>query len=260
MKKFRFLFLVPAIFSMVACGMGKEINADKAKEIAKGMKDVKQPEDYEATIKMVSYDAEDKTNTKAEYSLKKNSAGEFYAAIKTETTGDKEDNYDMDVAVYLVNNDKYDQVVYMKSYDNKDKKDNIEVIVKKGNELEYAQAFAEIQAEIGSLTLYLSGADQLESIIDAAEKEAKDNDNVTVKYYSNGSQNLSIKEIAKETDDKDAQFGESTITFDKGLLVSSETKMESKAGDKLEMSIKVTYPSSVKISLPSGWESYIDAK
>ena len=64
----------------------------------------------------------------------------------------------------------------------------------------------------------------------------------------------------KETDDEKAQFGESSITFDKGLLTETTTKLSDKAGNKLEMKITCKYPKSVKIELPSGWESYLKAE
>ena len=256
MKKLKFLFLVPALFSMVACGLGKEVNADKAKEIAKGMKDVKQPDNFEAKLNMTSYDAEDKTTTSANYDLKKNGDGELYAALKTETKGDGE-SFAMDLEVYYVKNEKYDEVVYMKD-NNADEKDKINVVVKKGNELEFAAAFGEIQSEVASLSVYMTFADALEEAIESAELEAKANENVEVKYYSNGNQNLTIKETMKESDDEIGMSGESTITFDKGLLQSTETKMSNKAGDKMELKLTMKYPNSVKISLPSGWESYIE--
>lgn len=256
MKKLKFLFLVPAIFSMVACGLGKEVNADKAKEIAKGMKDVKQPDNYEATLTMTSYDADDKSTTSANYSIKKNADGELYAAMKTETKGG-DDSFAMDVEVYYVKDSKYDEVVYMKDNSAEKEEDKINVVVKKGNELEFTAAFGEIQSEIASFSVYMTSADSLEEAIESAELEAKANENIEVKYYSNGSQNLTIKETVKESDDKIGMSGESTITFDKGLLQSTETKMTSKDGDRMELKLTMKYPSSVKISLPSGWESHI---
>lgn len=262
MKKFRFLFLVPAIFAMVACnglGKGKEIKAEKAKEIAQGMKDTKQPEDFEIYIEMTSYDAEEKTNSKSNYTLKQNAAGEFYAAMKSETTGGDR-AYNMDVEAYKVKDDKYEEVIYMKSYDADEKKEEIDVYVKKGNETTYAYAEAQVGYEIGSLTVYLTSADELVAAIEAAEKESAANDNIEVKYYSNGADNLTIQEIAKETDDEKSQFGESSITFDKGLLTETTTKFENKAGDKIDMKITCKYPKSVKIDLPSGWESHIQAQ
>ena len=257
MKKFRFLFLVPALFSMVACGLGKEVKADKAKEIAQGMKDTKMPDAYEVTIDMKEYDAEDKETATSKYVLKKN-GDEFFGSIKSEVKGGEDDGYKYEAEVYKVKNDKYDEVLYTKYYDDDEKKDQISVVVKKDNVVNYGLAVASADAEIASLTVYLTSADQLEAAIDLAEKQAADDENIEVKYYSKGDKNLTIKETMKESDKENAQWGESTITFDKGLLTESKTKLTNKAGDTLEMNITVKYPNSVKISLPSGWEDHIE--
>ena len=262
MKKLKFLFLAPAVFAMVACGgIGKEVTVEKAKELAKGMKDVEQPKDYEAVIEMKTYDAEDKSNTVAKYTLKKNANDEFYAAINGENTGGEGEsayNYKTDVEVYYVNNDTYDNVLYMKNNDEEDKEDQITVVVKKGNEAAFAQSYGYVQMEMSELSMYLTTAEYLETAIEAAEEQAKADENITVKYYSKGDKNLTIKETMKESDDEDAYYGETSVTYDKGLLVESKTKVQSKAGDKMEMNITVKYPKSVKVELPKDWESHIE--
>ena len=256
MKKFKLLFLVPALFSMAACGLGQEVNADKAKEIAKNM-NAEGADTYEATISMTTYDAEEKETTKMNYVLKRNADGDIQASMKAESTGG-ENEYKSDIEIYKVKNDQYDEVIYMKYYDDEDKKDDINVYVKKGNELSYATIASSVNLELGSLNAYFYDADELVAAIEMAEAEAKKDDNIEIKYYSTGNNNLTIKETAKQSDDDDAYYGESTITFDKGLLTNSESKMQNKAGDKIELKVSIKYPSSLKISLPNGWESYIE--
>ena len=261
MKKFKFLFLVPALFSMVACGLGSEVKPEKAKEIAQNMAKVEEPKAYEAKLNMTSYDAETKSTSKASYVLKYNKDGDYYGSINLEYPDSKEDGYNSNTKaeVYKVADAEYEEVLYMKSYDFDEKKDEIQVVTKKGNPLEWAQAAASAEYEIGTLDVYMIDADDIVKMIETADLQSEANENLEIKYYSKGANNLTIKETMKKSDDKNAMWGEATITFDKGYLTLMEENLQDNDGSKMNLKIEIKYSDSIKISLPSDWKSHLNA-
>ena len=256
MKKIRFLFIIPALFSLASCGLGKEISADQAKEIAKNMQDVEEPKNYEYNISISTYDAEEKVTVKGSYLIKANEAGNFYASVKIDDP--REDGYSSKEEVYQVKNDEYEEVVYLKSYDYDEKKDVIEVVTKKDNpNYDYISMSAQANAS-SAVSVYALSSEDLYTMIESAESQSKASDLVSYKYFSTGNNNLTIQETMKKSEDAESMSGSGTMTFDKGLISKLESKIETKDGSKVEIKGTFKYPNSLKIDLPRDWKSYLD--
>lgn len=261
MKKFKLLFLIPAVFAMVACnlGKGKEVTAEEAKDIAKNMQEVEEPKNMEISLSMTSYSAERKATSTASYTVKQNEAGDLYVGLKVETKDEKgvDEDSSTDMEIYRVADAEYDEVIYLRNYDFDKKQDEIEAYVKKGNEAQYAYMFESVDHETALVDAYTIPVEEFPDYIEEAELQAKADENISLKYYSNGKNNLTIEETIAKSDKEDAIWGSATITFDNSRLTKLESNQENAEGDKLNIKVEVKYPNSLKISLPNGWKDHI---
>lgn len=257
MKKTRLLLLIPALFSITACGLGSEIKAEKAEEIAENMAEMDPPENIE--MKFSGSETNDNEKIKFEYVYKQNADNEIYAKINV-TGSDSDDNVKGEC--YLVNNDEYGKVAYAKMYDYSAKKDVVEVITYKNNASVFDSEIAPILDMVTEVPQsYYIDADELKLAIASYEAQAKTDDLLTVKYYSKGDNNLTIKATYKGSKTSTTPMnGTITITFDKGYLTSYSASIKYYLTDKTystDFKGTVTYPKSLKISLPSDWENYL---
>lgn len=259
MKKAKLLFLAPALFSIVACGLGSEINYDKAKEVAAGIaKNAAVAKAYEA--KIVVDETDEGAANKGTITLKVNVGGDF-CYIQDVTSKEDGKETKQKSSMYKVADKDYDEVIYMSNWNEKEGKDDIEVYVKKDNEISYAIVAAAL--EVGTLAgeMYISSPASAPALVEAAEGAKKQYEEEAdmkyeVKYYSKGDLNLSIKSTANGTEDGKKVSGTSVMTYDKGLMVSEEIN-EKFGDDKMIVKVDVKYSDSVKVSLPNGWKNYI---
>lgn len=268
MKKAKFLFLVPALFSMVACGLGSEVDAAKAMDLANAI--AKANTKFDNVSLKITSESKGTDAGKSVTEYKANSKGDMY--LKEDASG-KSDGKDVveKMEIYIVANDEYEEVAYMKSYDQDTKKDEIVVYVKKNNPLyDVVASSIKIMAAIGTYMVetpnqapaIVAAAEASKKLFDALSDEEKAGQSYEVKYYSKGDLNLSVqtKAKAKAEDENGKEITieqESVDTFDKGLFVEEKvTSKSSNGGGKMEM--KVSYPSSLNISLPNGWKDHIE--
>lgn len=257
MKKTKLLFLIPALFSITACGLGQEVKPERAEEIADNMAKMESPKNME--MKISGTETLNKETYKIDYHFKVNEDKEIYGKMNL-TGSNEEDNVKCEV--YLVNNEEYGKVAYAKMYDYESKKDLVEVITYKDHMATFDSEIAPLLDQVEDLSdSYYMDAGDLKSTIASYNAQSEADDTISVKYYSKGDNNLSIK--VTYTGDKystNPTSGSTTITFDKGYLTALDMSMKTERLDtnyEIKLKAAINYPSSLKISLPNDWKNYL---
>lgn len=258
------LLAVLPVLMLASCGKGAEIKdqnkIDEIKtNIANKAKDIKC---YEMTFKSESteYDDEQKKNvtTKTDMLYRTNDKGEAY--MKSSGTSDGEKN---ESTVYLVNNEKYKQVLYTSTYDPETQKDEIAVYGYEGNELTFSFSALYFIIPQAYSSMFIDPTEIDFAELDEAEQSTVKYD-TDVKYYSSGDENLTVEakikakgEIDKAAEEYPVSYNY-TIQYDKGYFKSAKIEGTSNKDNKSAIDIAFSVKDSVSIELPAGWEELIN--
>ena len=254
MKKAKLIFLIPALFSITACGLGQEVSPLQAENIADNMV-VENPKNME--MRLTGTEKSDDSSYKIDYMFKKNEDKEIYGKLNISSS---KDTQNVKLELYICNNDDYGKVAYAKEYDSSSNTTQVEVITYKNNSSTFNNEINPVLDQLDEVTdqFYLD-VDDLKSAVTTYNNH--NDSNFTVKYYSKGDNNLSIQATYKATSVSDSSMSSSvTITFDKGCLTSfNQSAKYNLSGASYSANYKCTikYPSSLKITLPSGWKNYL---
>ena len=263
-KKFSLFVLLPALM-LSSCGNGAEVtDSAQLKELTQGISaKVKDIKAYEMTSKSTgaTYDETEKKNIaqSSEMIYRQNANGEKYLKSSSQVGEEKDET-----TIYLVKNEKYQQVLYVDSYDAEAKKNEVTVYGYEGNELTFSfAALYFISPEIYTeLFLDPAGLDVAKAIDAAGDEE--DDMNVSAKYYSKGAGNLTVEISGTVKSEVKADAEETAVketlsaTYDNYYWKSAVIEFESNKGNKNKTDITFTVKDEVKIELPSGWESLIN--
>lgn len=255
MKAKRVLFLAIPAMLLTSCGNGAEITdskelADKAAAIAAKQKEVKNFK-FVMDIDSNSYNEEAKknVNTKTKMAYEQNEEGDI--KLHSEGTSDgKTTTSDF----YLVNNDKYQQVLYIDDFDGS--KHDIQVYGYEGNEFTFS--FAALYYAIPEA--YMSAFSDPTTLI--ASVDEGEEEGAVVKYYSTGDGNLTIEatvtESSVDTSEETAVSTKEVIKYDNYLLKSASVESKSNKGNTSKMNFSLEVKDKFAITLPSGWEALIN--
>ncbi len=256
MKKAKLIFLIPALFSITACGLGQEVSPLQAENIADNMV-VENPKNME--MRLTGTEKSDDSSYKIEYLFKKNEDKEIYGKLNVSSS---KDSQNVKLELYICNNDDYGKVAYAKVYDSSSNTTQVEVITYKNNSSTFNNEINPVLDQLDEVTdQYYLDVDDLKAAVTSYNNQSNNDSNLTVKYYSKGDNNLSIQATYKSKGDSDySTNGSVTITFDKGCLTSFNQSVKfNLGGTSYSSNYKCTikYPSSLKITLPSGWKNYL---
>lgn len=258
MKKYlKGLFLIPTLLLASCGGLGKEITEEESKEISENIaEEAANQKDIAFELSMGGTSGESKVKVNQEYKMKLAENGDkYYYALQEE--GENKSFFE----VYQVANETYDEVTWVKYLS--EGKELTAAYAKKGNELVYEASVVTFVASAsfgpGAFYAMFSSPDVFVSDYVDAQSE-----NATIKFYSTGEKNLSIKVTVKneqkpedsEDDDDWVKEGNFTVTYDNNLLKSFEISSTTNLGNKATGKGKASYGAQ-KISLPKGWEDLL---
>ena len=260
MKK-ALLLLLPALLTLSACGSkAAEVDETKAKEIAKNIEaESANVKTYELSLyfKTASGKGEEKVEGESNITYKVNADGEFYFKT-TSDSGNTE--------LYHVLNEKYEEVYYYTAPDI----EGAEVLVKKDNDIAWgigSMGYVSMTMFfVGRLDMYLHpypmffGGDNPEE----AEQEIEAEYDYSISYSSANDKNLTIntkqtiKEGVNTSGEKEkAVESEMNVKYDNLHLVEYTTNSKSNFGNESKQEGKFTVLDSCQVTLPEGWEGYI---
>lgn len=257
MKKYlKGLFLIPTLL-LASCGLGKEITEEESKEISKNIAaETAKQKDIAFELSMSGTSGESKAKVNQDYKMKLAENGDkYYYALQE--LGENKSFFE----VYQVANETYDEVTWVKYLS--EGEEVTAAYAKKGNEVVYEASVATLvaSASFGPGAFYMMFSSPEMFVSDYVDSQSE---NATIKYYSNGEKNLSIKVTVKnaekpedsEEGDEWVKEGSFTVTYDNNLLKSLEVSSTTNLGNKANGKGKASYDAQ-KISLPKGWEDLL---
>jgi len=257
MKKYlKGLFLIPTLL-LASCGLGKEITEEESKEISKNIAaEAAKQKDVAFELSMSGTNGKNKEKTNLEYKMKLAENGDkYYYAFQEQ--GENKAFFE----VYQVANETYDEVTWVKYLS--EGKEVTAAYAKKGNEITYEASVATFvaSASFGPGAFYMMFSSPEIFVSDYVDSQSE---NATIKYYSNGEKNLSIKATVKNEEkpedsgdgDEWVKEGSFLVTYDNNLLKSLEVSSTTNLGNKATGKGKASYGAQ-KISLPKGWEDLL---
>ena len=262
--KLTLLTLLPVLM-LASCGDGKEIKDEaKIKELKDSISEkAKEVKNYELVIKTSSdsYDKDEQKTitTKGTSTFMANDKNEFY--LKSSATRGNEKS---ESTIYLVNNEEYQQVMYVSAFNPDSNKDDITVYGYKGNEMTFAFATMYFLVPQSYYSLFNDPNSFDLSKTAIANGEIKRDYDQETKYYSKGDGNLTIKAEAKikgEVNKEENEYPCSisyTISYDKYALKTVKINQESNKGSKSKTEIKMNIKDNLEIKLPDGWKDLIN--
>lgn len=258
-KQLLTLFVLPALM-LTSCSAGKELTKEEAEQRADEINEKSEETPKNVEIKLISKGSsgkgDDKKVQNLEYVVKFNEDGEFFCSMKGTSDDEK-----IDITVYKVISEEYEEVTYAKTYNESNKKYDEVAITKKGNILYDTLSEGYTVYEAVPLLFYAGYA-----IVDLDEYILVEDDDgtATTKFYSTGAGNLTIEQKYKYTgeiseDDEEMLETTTKLAYSNYLLESYSVTGKSNYGNTATIKLTASYPSSkVKISLPSGWEKAIE--
>ena len=256
MKKAKLFVLIPALFALTACGLGKEVDEQAAKDYEAKMAEepITSQDSVNFNLTTNGTQGKDKVKSSAEYKMKiNNKTGNSYFYASSEQDGKKSF-----FEAYVCKDETYEEVTWVKYLDN-----NTETTVaytKKGNEIVYTTVAATLvtSASFGPVGFYTMFSVPT-AVVEGADFEEE---NAKVQYYSNGEKNLSVKvtvsepKEAPEDEEEYATSGSITAVYDIYLLKSFEVSAKTNLGNSATMKASASY-GEAKVSLPKDWEKVI---
>jgi len=248
MKNYRLLLLIP-FMALAACSSEKEINLDKAKEIAAQISKNESTDSFIFTMSNVGEigKGDSKYSVDLSYRYVYTSKG-YYTYLKG-NNGDQQ----FDAELYCVSNTRHGDVKFVRYY-NTEKKEYIKAVSTSKYNSDYETAFNEYGVyrtisvydyyrQVGELDVELSKGD-------------------TAKYYSSKDGALTIKyktdiDYMTEDDPEWTTGGTETYVYKDYHFVSVEGDTYSNYGNKWIKKGNSEYKEDLKVELPEDWENYL---
>lgn len=260
--KLPLLFLLPALL-MTACGGSglseEESNKLKA-EISEKSEDL---ENFEFVLDTdgVSYDEETKKNVPSKMHIvyRVNEDDERY--MKSTST---QDGVTMESSVYLVNNQEYQQILYVDEYDEEQKKNVPVCYGYEGNEMTFELASFQFMLPEVYMGMFVDPANLAE--IGASTGEGDEDFNISTKYTSSGEGNLTVEINAKAKKDISKDEEEQSVSanykveYKNYYFSSASVTAKSNKGNTSKVKASLEIKSKFAIELPKGWEDIINAE
>ena len=272
MNNARLLLLIPALL-LSSCGdaenLGTKVSDEKASKIFDDIR-LLQP-DVEGYV--VDYEYENGSGDKVKETEKvrykaKTDGKNFYLNVKetTESTDKSVGKTSFHTEFYLFTDKTYGTVLYYRNED---------LITKDVTEYAYPQggsgySYSGIYSSLvyNSHYSYAMNFSSFYSVFDIFLNSNDDEDSGNKKtFYSSGKGNLSLKLTYKvdkksllEMDYEDVVSGRAVATIDKNLPSKLEMDAKTTYNNKQVMKIKYSYPKSVKVVPPEGWEDKLTKK
>lgn len=275
-KQFLTLLILPTLV-LTSCGRGKLITEEEATELKeKILEKTKDIKNADATIKASGQEGKDKTDLNLTYHFMVNDLETAYLTM----TG-KEKNKKIDVTLYEFKHEQYEEVTYVKQYNNETSKYEEYTFVKKDND-NYSKQSSTYSLNFLVPVLFLA------SYADPYQIEYHDDEgkyDIATNYYSNGENNLTIeqkKTLSKRPatssiifsseesslessaaveveEEKEYEVEENTtVKYEALRLKEVIIKSKSNFGNKVSVNTKCSLKESrINISLPNGWEKHI---
>ena len=278
MKTKRFLFLLPLI-ALVSCStLGQQISREAALEKAEAI-EAEEFEPTEATFEARissnnNYGKDDtKESSQGSALVALNYLGEDEAAPEMHYKSDSKRSADGDntretIDFYLVKSGDDEWASYVKYY-NSVSMDEAEIKAYEGS---FTEVSASVATYISSITtmgsmmkMYLKPVNLIKSM-SSDDEESQEEAGQKASFYSSGDKNLAIKynynrpssDEESEDDHENTLSSSYTIEYKNNRLVKVESSSKSSYGNKSSSKMTFTYKNSIKISLPKGWDGYLE--
>ena len=263
-NRFLSLLIIPAIL-LVGC-KGAKISEEKANELAKKINEYTESlEKASFEMSVIMKGTEGKGSEKEESNVTYTLTQDKDENMKLKAKGyDGEEKYDF--VIYIVKNETYDTVAYIKEYDVETKQYS-EHVYTKATDLDYSDKTSPYTIVALVPALFVAGFADPVTLMESDDFKAGEevDDEITYKtevnYYSAGEKNLTIeanrKATAGVTDDKEtATDMKYTITYDNLLFKNAVITGKTNYGNKTEIKSKLEMKK-LSVELPSGWEKLI---
>ena len=285
MKTKRFLFLLPLVALASCSTLGQSISRDRALELAGEFEEEEfalLDNSFEARLNVVTASGKDEEKRTSNSSVyvgynvldKEKDTSELIYKINQKLTSDGEVSKSK-LEVYIAKDKEMsdDNNTYYMGYamQQKDDEDPVRIAAYQSDD---ASRFAQVQSlssgaasYLSLIATYLEPVSFIESYGDDAD--ALKEQGITINYYSSGNKNLAFKyeyKIPKESEEAYKDQEDAEYTKSSSLVVeysnSRFTKMESTSvtnlNNKSVYSLSIKYKSSLKVSMPSGWDNYLE--
>ena len=260
--KLPLLFLLPALL-MTACG-GSGLSEEESNKLKAQISEKSENiENFEFVLDTdgVSYDEETKKNVPSKMHIvyRVNEDDERY--MKSTST---QDGVTMESSVYLVNNQEYQQILYVDEYDEEQKKNVPVCYGYEGNEMTFELASFQFMLPEVYMGMFVDPANLAET--GASTGEGDEDFNISTKYTSSGEGNLTVEINAKAKKDISKDEEEQSVSanykveYKNYYFSSASVTAKSNKGNTSKVKASLEIKSKFAIELPKGWEDIINAE
>ena len=251
-RNLKVLALIP-VFALAACAnLGKEVDEQAAQAYTLEMAKVEEPKNMTFSIEMSGSQKEDgkSVSYKVVIKTKKAENGDVYTYVL-----EKQANAQVKVEYYQVKNAKYEEVTYVST--SVSGQATVKQAYTKKDNAAYETLIEDAEEEFGEIAA--SYNELLSTPENALQLMEGDTENITMKYYSNGEKNLSIKASmrnGKPSSQEESEYavsGDFLATYNDYRFASISSTSKSNLGSVSVIKASASY-GKVSIGLPSGWE------
>lgn len=275
MNNARLLLLIPALL-LSSCGdaenLGTKVSDEKASKIFDDIR-LLQPD---TGGYVVDYEYESGSGDKVKETEKvrykaKTDGKNFYLNVKetTESTDKSVGKTSFHTEFYLFTDKTYGTVLYYRNEDLITKDVTEYAQPQGGSSYSYSGIYSGLV--YNTHYTYAFNFSSFYSVFDIFLNSTSDEDSGNkITFYSSGKGNLSLKLTYKvdkadkksllEADEEDVVSGRAVVTIDKNLPSKLEMDTKTTYNNKRMMKIKYSYPKSVKVVPPEGWEDKLTKK
>jgi len=267
-NKFLSILILPMLL-LTSCGKGQKISEDKAKELAKQISEyTEQEQEVKPMIITIDVKGEEgrgneKESSDVHYELSTDKNENTKFKVKGD---DGEESFDY--VIYIVKDEKYEEVSYIKDYDASKKTYNEYVYTKKDNP-EYDTAVSVYSIQLLLPILMLAQFSDPVTLMESEDFQngEREEDGITYKtdvaYYSNGEKNLTIESTTEYVsgtlpeDEEEVIKTSYSVTYNNLMLKKAKMVSKSNYDNSAELKLNIDFKS-VKVELPDNWESLIN--
>lgn len=260
MKRFKKLLTCASVFALTACsgGLGKKVSNERALEIAANLSNNYVRLASETRVEYKEYFPSEDYRNSCIATVRENLNGDIYCSYQETENNITTEHYE----VYIVANELYDEVFYVRDYVNEKMGEApIKVMTKRDNDNYYSKTRPYFDRDDNIVYHDVKETDCLEwaqYYIDNTKIDSR----CELNLYSKGKNDLSIQIIVNGTtivgsDRVDSRW-EQVTTFGKNGLVSFVDSAEYSDGDSVTYSQKTKYAYGFDIALPNGWQQYLN--
>lgn len=267
MKNSRLLLIIPALL-ISSCGdaqsYGKKITLEKAKEVYEDINDEYKISDgwvVSFSQEMVEGKDDNKTTQKMRYKAKKNATSLYLNyRLNSQSNGDRTNIHN---EYYVFPDEKRHEILYVKS-ENLITEQKTEIAID-NNYYYYGYSSTLINefryiSEFEYATQYSYPLSMLQSLMRGVDEEDGEEEENKYEFYSSRKGDLTIKydfklKSQKTSFDYEAtKKGSAIFTFKDYKCTKLSANMVTVYGNKQTINIEYSYPKSIKIEPPDGWE------